>query len=205
MKTNLTVARRLAAQALAEEAIIHGDCHGLANAEIEERLGLHGNPLGQLLGEYHRGESAPSLLGLQRFESKVAMFVGRSTAPLEIVAFDPYWQSLYDWEWDESQQCHYRCYSRRAPHPRFVKLGEISENLTSRKLWRMDPDPEFPFSVQIASRGMPLEPRYERPYKRYNRPAPSAVNLPESFSKHGQFPVASSNKNACVGRHLSVV
>jgi len=164
VKTDLTTQRRLAAQALAEEAIEYGAQRGMSRVSIEERLGLVGNPLGQLLSEYLRGETAPSLRGLVRMEAKVAELVGRHPRLLAVAEFDPAYSRFYHADFDGARGCFAHEYDTNSPLFELRHLARADQVVSSRALMRRMSESDWCF-VQIIADGAPLLPRFDPPQR----------------------------------------
>lgn len=179
MKSNLTEARRTAAQALAEEAVASGQQRGLSRSEVEEILGLVGNPIGQLLSEYLRGETAPSLAGLLRLESRVASLSQRRPRGLQVVEIDPAFGRFIDSCWDESRGTNVTFAPPSAPLHDFTVLADVSAGLKSRDLLRRASEPEMALFA-ITADGELLFPKYDPPGARRSSSCRSAAGkMPE--------------------------
>ncbi|WP_176059980.1 hypothetical protein [Paraburkholderia sp. BCC1876] len=203
MKTDLTQQRRIAAQALAEEAVEFGHVRGISRVVIEEKLGLHGNPLGQLLSEYLRGETAPSLAGLQRVENRLAAWVGRDARAIQVAEFDPSFDRFYEHTWDDESHCEVERYSDKAPPLRLIKLADAAPGVTSRELRRKMSEPDWPF-VQVTADGTPLRPRCDPPAGQ-SRGKHAAGKLPEWQCDAQQDSAAASNQSPCNDEWLDVI
>jgi Transposase len=162
MKTDLTQQRRLAAQALAEEAVEYAGRNYIPRGVVEERLKLYGNPVGQILSEYLRGESAPSLAGIRSLEDRLARLVGRHARKIEVAEYDPYYQQFYQSFWDAENQVSITQYPSDAPIIQLKKLADAVPSVYSRKLLAAMQDPDMGF-VQITADGRPLVPRFDPP------------------------------------------
>ncbi|VVE87662.1 hypothetical protein [Pandoraea bronchicola] len=184
MKSNLTEARRTAAQALAEEAVASGQQRGLSRSEVEEMLGLAGNPIGQVLSEYLRGETAPSLAGLLRLESRVAYLSQRRARRLQVIEIDPASCRFVESSWDESRGANVFFVSPSAPPHHFTVLGDLSAGLKSRDLLRRACEPEMALFA-ISADGEWLVPKYDPPGARRPSSGRSAAGKVPEIDRSG--------------------
>lgn len=181
VKTNLTSQRRLATQALAEEAIEFGAARGMSRVSIEERLGLQGNPLGQLLSEYLRGETAPSLLGIVRLEEKVARLVGRRARSIAVAEFDPAYEQFFHYSYHQERDCFVREYVSAGQVTKLRELAVGTDEVSSRAFFRKMFEPEGGL-IQIVADGWPLAPMFDPPGGHVPR-----LRLPETCRNKGEM------------------
>lgn len=184
MESNLTKARRMAAQALAEEGISAGLQRGLPRSEVEEILGLVGNPLGQVLSEYLRGETAPSLAGLLRLESRVALLSQRRPRGLQVVEIDPAFCRFIESYWDEYRGANVTFVPPSAPLHDFTVLANVSAGLKSRDLLRRASEPEMAVFA-ITADGELLFPKYDPPGARRPSSGRSAAGKMPEIDRSG--------------------